>query len=127
MQWKPKYYSTVSPYLIVRDAEAALQFLENVFGATRLRVHVREDGRGIAHAEALIDDSVVMMGEMPEAGEANVHVYVSDADAVFERAIHAGAQIVQEMTRSGDGDYRGGVADGNGTVWWISTQESYQG
>lgn len=126
MQWKPKNYSTVSPYLIVRDAESALQFLENVFGATRLRVHVREDGPGIAHAEALIDDSVVMMGEMPEAGEANVHVYVSDADAVFERAIHAGAQIVQEMTRSGDGDYRGGVADGNGTVWWISTQESYQ-
>lgn len=126
MQWKPKNYSTVSPYLIVRDAEATLQFLESVFGGTRLRVHAREDGPGIAHAEALIDDSVVMMGEMPEAGEANVHVYVSDADAVFEKAINAGGQIVQEMTRSGDGDYRGGVADGNGTVWWISTQESYQ-
>ena len=126
MQWKPKNYSTVSPYLIVRDAEATLQFLENVFGASRLRVHVRENGLGIAHAEALIDDSVVMMGEMPEAGEANVHVYVRNADAVFDRAINAGAQIVQEMTRSGDGDYRGGVADGNGTVWWISTQESYQ-
>jgi len=50
-----------------------------------------------------------------------------DADAVFEKAIDAGAQIVQPMTRSGDGDYRGGVADGNGVTWWISTQESDQG
>jgi len=126
MHWKPKNYSTVSPYPIVRDPESTLKFLETVFGATRLRVHARADGGGIAHAEALIDDSVVLMGEMPEAGEANVHVYVSDADAVFDRAITAGGQIVQAMTRSGDGDYRGGVADGNGTIWWISTQESYQ-
>ena len=127
MQWKLEYFSTVSPYLIVRDAEAALEFLENVFGATRLSVHKREDGPGIAHEEARNDDSVVKMGEMPEAGEANVHVYVSDADAVFERAIHTGAQVVQDMTRSGDGDDCGGVADGNGTVWWILTQESYRG
>ncbi|MDX8355594.1 VOC family protein [Cognatiyoonia sp. IB215182] len=112
--------------MIVKDAEATLQFLEAVFGAARLRVHAREEGSGIAHAEARIDDTVIMMGEMPEAGEANVHVYVADADAVFERAIQAGGRIVQEMTRSGDGDYRGGVADGNGGVWWISTQESYQ-
>jgi len=127
MTWKPTGYSTVSPYLIVRDAEATLRFLETVFGATRLRVHARETGPGIAHAEARIDDSVVMMGEMPEPGEANVHIYVVDADAIFEKAIDAGAQIVQPMTRSGDGDYRGGVADGNGVTWWISTQESDQG
>ncbi len=122
MTWKPEAYSTVSPYLLVRDAERTLGFLEAVFGATRLRVHQR-DGGGIEHAEARIDDTVVMMGEVPEPGEAHVHVYVPDADAAFAKATEAGGRIVQEMRRSGDGDYRGGVADGNGTVWWISQQE----
>ena len=123
MTWKPESYTSVSPYLMVRNAEATLQFLEAAFGATRLRVHLREDGPGIAHAEARIDDSVVMMGEVPEAGEAHVHVYVADADATFARALEAGGTEVQPLSRSGDGDYRGGVADGNGAVWWISTQE----
>ena len=123
MTWKPESYTSVSPYLMVRDAEATLRFLEAVFGATRLRVHLREDGPGIAHAEARIDDSVIMMGEVPEAGEAHVHVYVRDADATFARALAAGGTEVQPLSRSGDGDYRGGVADGNGAVWWISTQD----
>jgi PhnB protein len=123
MSWKPDGYSTVSPYLIVRDARRTLQFMETVFEATRLRVFERPDGAGIMHAEARIDDTVVMMGEMPDAGEANVHVYVHDPDATFKKAIAAGATVVQELKRSGDGDYRGGVADGNGAIWWISKQE----
>ena len=123
MTWKPESYTSVSPYLMVRNAEATLKFLEAVFGATRLRVHLREDGPGIAHAEARIDDSVIMMGEVPEAGEAHVHVYVGDVEVAFARALAAGGTEVQPLRRSGDGDYRGGVADGNGAVWWISTQE----
>ncbi len=125
MGWKPDNYPTVSPYLIVRDAEATLRFLEKVFAATRLRVHPRAGG-GIEHAEARVDDSVIMMGEMPDADTAHVHIYVAEADATFARAVEAGGQVVQEMTRSGDGDYRGGIADGNGIVWWISTQEEYK-
>jgi uncharacterized glyoxalase superfamily protein PhnB len=113
----------VSPYLLVRDAETTLRFVEAVFGATRLRVHLRENGLGIAHAEARIDDSVIMMGEAPEAVEAHVHVYVPDAVAAFERGLSAGGLVVQELGRSGDGDHRGGIADGNGVVWWVSTQE----
>lgn len=123
MSWKPSGYSSVSPYLMVRDAEAALRFLEAAFSASRLRVHYRADGIGIEHAEARIDDTVVMMGEVPDAGEAHVHVYVVDAEASFAKAVAAGGTVVQDLRRSGDGDYRGGVADGNGTVWWISTQE----
>ncbi|KAA0916622.1 VOC family protein [Aquicoccus porphyridii] len=127
MTWKPAGYSSVSPYLIVHDAEATLRFLETVFSATRLRVHPRKDGTGIKHAEARVDDTVIMMGEMPDAGETHVHVYVADAEKTFADAIHAGGQIVQELKRSGDGDYRGGIADGNGAVWWISTQDETEG
>jgi PhnB protein len=127
MTWKPDSYTSVSPYLMVRDAETTLRFVEAVFGATRLRVHRRENGQGIAHAETRIDDSVIMMGEVPEAVEVHVHVYVPDAVAAFERGLSAGGTVVQELRRSGDGDHRGGIADGNGVVWWISTQEEHQG
>ncbi|WP_305987262.1 glyoxalase/bleomycin resistance/extradiol dioxygenase family protein [Roseibium sp. MMSF_3544] len=123
MSWKPDGYTSASPYLIVRDAEATLRFLEHAFAATRLRIHARESGTGIKHAEARLDDTVIMLGEMPETVAAHVHVYVADADAVFAKAVEAGGQIIQEMSRSGDGDYRGGIADPNGIVWWISTQE----
>ena len=123
MTWKPDGYPSVSPYLLVRDADATLRFLEQVFGASRLRVIANDDGKGINHAEARIDDSVIMMGEMPDAPDSHVHVYVEDAEAAFARAEAAGGTVVQPLRRSGDGDYRGGIADGNGAVWWISTQE----
>jgi uncharacterized glyoxalase superfamily protein PhnB len=126
MTWKPKNHSTVSPYLMVRDAEKTLQFMEAVFAATRLRLQPRENGSGVAHAEARIDDSIIMMGEVPDASEAHIHVYVPIAEETFPRAVAEGGKVVQDLTRSGDGDYRGGIADGNGIVWWISTQEEYR-
>lgn len=123
MTSKPNDYSTVSPYLLVEDAETSLRFLEHVFSATRLRVFEREDGAGVAHAEARIGDTVVMMGEVPNSSQAHVHVYVEDADDAFARAVAAGGTVVQDLRRSSDGDYRGGIADGNGIVWWISAHE----
>lgn len=119
--WKPAGYSTASAYLIVRDARQTLAFMEAVFGAKRLRLFEREDGAGVAHAEAQIDDSVIMLGEAEPMGEALVHVYAPDPDAAFARATALGATVVQEMRRSDDGDYRGGVSDGNGVQWWISS------
>ena len=68
------------------------------------------------------DDTVIMMGETPEGPDAHVHVYVADPVDTFTRACAAGATIVQELSDKGDGDMRGGVADGNGTVWWIAKQ-----
>ena len=122
MPYKPDGYPSISPYLIVRDAEKTLRFLETVFGATRLRVISRQDG-SIEHAEARIDDSVVMMGEMPNGPDTNVHIYVEEVDTTFARAKEAGGTVVQEPVNKGDGDYRGGIADGNGAVWWIAQQD----
>lgn len=123
MAWKPEGYPSVSPYLIVRDAEKTLAFLEKVFSAKRLRVIPRDNDAGIMHAEARIDDSIVMMGEMPEGPDTSVHIYVPNVDAAFARARQAGGEVVQEPVNKGDGDRRGGISDGNGTVWWISQQE----
>ena len=123
MDFKPEGYPSLSPYLIVTDAERTLRFVEAAFGATRLRVIARDDAPGLAHAEARIDDSVLMMGEAPQPVPAHVHLYVRDVMAAFARAKAAGGRVVQEPARSGDGDCRGGIDDGNGTTWWLSQQD----
>ena len=123
MDYKPSGYTSVSPYLMVRNAEKALSFMQAVFGAERLRVIPNADHDGIMHAEAKIDDSVVMMGETTDALDAHVHVYVPNVELAFAKAKELGTSVVQELECKGDGDRRGGVNDGNGVVWWISQQE----
>jgi uncharacterized glyoxalase superfamily protein PhnB len=120
MGYKPAGSPTVSPYLVVEDAQAALDFIEAVFGVEPPQVFRRDDG-SIMHAEARIEDSVVMIGQMPGGPDAHVHVYVHDADAVFQRAIDAGGTVVQPVELKPEGDRRGGVRDSNGTTWWLST------
>ena len=121
---KPAGYNSVSPYLIVDGAARAIAFLEQVFGATPLRQFSTPDGR-LAHAEVRIDDTVVMLGDAAEGWPAvpsHVHVYVSDVDATYARALSAGASSVQEPVKKGDEDKRGGVKDPTGTTWWIATR-----
>lgn len=121
MEFKPENYNSVSPYLVVDDADVALVFLEQVFGSKPLRLFRRDDG-SVMHAEVRIDDSVVMLGQMTGGPDANIHVYVADVDAVFDRAVKAGGDVVQPVEEKGDGDRRGGVRDPAGTTWWLSTQ-----
>lgn len=123
MAYKPAGYTSVSPYLLVRDARKTIAFVEKVFGAERLRMILGEGNDGVMHAEARIDDSVIMMGETAEGAPAHVHVYVEEVEAAFIRAKQAGGLVVQELERKGDGDYRGAVDDGNGVVWWLSHQD----
>ena len=72
-----------------------------------------------------IDDSVIMLtdgnAEWPPIA-ANVHVYVSDVDETYRRALAAGATSVQEPVQKDDEDKRGGVRDPGGTTWWIATR-----
>ncbi len=123
-QHKPEGYSTVSPYLVVRDAAGTLKFLQQVFGATPLRSYPDAEGR-LMHAEARIGDSVVMFADSAPQWppvEAHVHVYVEDVDATYARALQAGAASVQAPVKKDDEDKRGGVKDAGGTTWWISTR-----
>lgn len=120
--YKPDNYTSVSPYLIVPDAQKTLDFVSAVFGAEPLRLFRRDDG-SIQHAEALIDDTVIMMGEMEGGPKANIHVYCADVEAAFQRALDRGATVVQSLELKPDGDRRGGVDDGNNTTWWLARQE----
>ena len=120
--YKPESYPDMSPYLVVDDAQATLDFVEQVFRAEPLRIFRSENG-SIMHAEARIGDSVIMIGQNSGGPDALVHVYVSDVEDVFHRAKEAGVAIVQDLMLKDDGDRRGGVRDKNGTTWWIARQE----
>jgi PhnB protein len=122
--YKPKGYSSVSPYLIVAGAQKVIDFLQQTFGARALRRHDRPDG-SIMHAEVQIADTVVMIGEAGgnwPAVPAHVHVYVEDVDATYRLALAAGGVSVQAPERKSDPDRRGGVKDPSGNTWWIATQ-----
>lgn len=124
-QYKPANYSTVSPYLIVNDADATIDFLKRVFGAIELRKFPDESGK-LIHAEVRIDDTVIMLADPAPPGwspvSSHVHIYVQDLDATYRKAIEAGAVSVQEPVQKQDKDKRGGVKDCGGTTWWIATK-----
>ena len=120
MTYKPDGYTDLAPYLLVKDAEAVLKFCETIFSATRLRVIPGENG-GIMHAECKIGDTVVMMGEA-DGPPTMLHVYLNDPDAAFNRAVAAGAEVIQPMMEKGDGDRRGGVRAPDGTQWFVAKQ-----
>lgn len=122
MSHRPEGYPAVSPYLIVEDAQAVLDFAARVLGAEPLRV-IRRDGGGIVHAECRIEDSVLMVGEMPGGGPVtHLHVYLADPDAAFARALAQGGTEVEPMSDKEDGDRRGGVRGPGDVVWWLARQ-----
>lgn len=122
--FKPEGYPSVSPYLILDGASQMLDFLARVFGAVEIQRFSNDDGR-LAHAETRIDDSVIMLADNPghwPATSAHIHVYVTDVDATYQRALAAGATSVQEPTKKQDPDRRAGVRYGGDITWWISTR-----
>lgn len=120
MSYKPDGYTDLAPYLLVNDAHAVLTFCESVLHATRLRV-IPDGAGGVMHAECRIGDTVLMMGES-DGTPAMLHLYLSDPDAAFERAVAYGAEVTQPMMEKGDGDRRGGVRTPDGTQWFLARQ-----
>jgi PhnB protein len=124
--FKPSGYNAVSPYLVVAGAQRMIDFLKTAFGAKELRRYDNGDGT-IMHAEVMIDDSVVMMGDASDAFPANkllIHVYVADVDAVFAKALAAGATVDQQpQHKPGDPDRRGSFKDFAGNIWSVATQQ----
>lgn len=118
----PPGYATVTPYLCVADAGKLIEFLKQAFAAELIFRMDRPDG-AVAHAEVKIGDSKVMIGQ-PEPGQetqAMLHLYVPDTDAVYARAMAAGATSIREPADQFYGDRSGGVRDISGNQWWIAT------
>ena len=121
----PRGFHAVTPYLIVDDPMALIDFTKAAFGAEVVEEPFRRPDGKVVHAEVKIGDSIVMLGEAMggehRAIPAMLYVYVPDADATHERAVRAGATSVQAPTDMFYGDRSGAVKDGNGNIWWIAT------
>jgi PhnB protein len=119
----PEGYHTVTPHLIVDDAEKLLEFVERAFGARMRHVMRRPDG-AVMHADFVIGDSHVMVGQANgpwKAMPAGVYLYVPDCDAVYRQALQAGGTSIMEPTTFFYGDRHGGVTDPCGNQWWVAT------
>ncbi len=119
----PDGYHTVTPYLVVQGVAQLIDFMKQAFAAEEIRRMTRPDG-SIGHAEVKIGDSRVMLGEAGgefEPMPTMLHMYVEDVDAVYQRALQAGAISVREIVDEFYGDRTGGVKDKSGNQWWIAT------
>lgn len=119
----PEGYHTVTPYLMVRGASQLIDFTKQAFGAEEIQRMTRPDG-SIMHAEVRLGDSRVMIGEASneyEAMPAMLHLYVAEVDAVYERALQAGAISLREPVTEFYGDRIAGVKDIFGNQWWVAT------
>lgn len=127
----PEGYHSLTPYLSVNGAAAAIEFYKQAFGAKELFRMPGPDGR-IGHAEILIGDSHVMLADEhaeigfrgPRAlGGTPVHlmVYVENVDEVFARAIAAGGKVTRAVEDQFYGDRLGGFEDPYGHIWFVAT------
>jgi PhnB protein len=131
----PEGFHTVTPYLVQHDAKRALEFYKKAFGAETRVSMPGPDGR-IMHAEIKIGDSIVFLSdEIPEMSPetkspqsagcvtGTTFLYVPDVDAVFKRAVDAGARVVMPVGDMFWGDRFGKVADPFGHHWGIATHK----
>ena len=133
----PEGYHTVTPYLIINGAAAALDFYQKAFSARELVRMPMPNGK-IGHAEIRIGDSQIMLADEPEgpvgdnpwnfkgpksAGNTTVGIclYVEDVDALAKQAVAAGARELRPVVNQFYGDRSGTYEDPFGHVWTIST------
>src|SRR4029077_20041254 len=115
---------SVQPYLHLQEAHEFIPFAEAVFGAVAEGVATSEDGK-VLHATIRIGTSGTL--EIDEASGENapspcyLHVYVPDADAVYARAMQAGATSVEAPNDKPYGERSAGIKDPFGNVWWAAT------
>ena len=119
----PKGYQQVIPYLIVKSAEDLITFTQLVFKAEVKEKMIGENGR-VMHLELQIGDSVLMAGEEMEnfpARATGCYVYIPDVDEAYQRAIEGGATSVMPPTTQFYGDRTAYLTDSQENIWYLST------
>jgi len=117
-------YQSVIPYITTENVAGLIDFLKQTFHVTERHKMMTPDGR-IGHAEVQLNDCIIMMGQSSENMKAmpvSLYVYVSNTDAVYNRALAAGATSMMEPANMFYGDRNAGVKDSSGNVWWIGTR-----
>ena len=130
----PKGMHTLTPNLVFRDCAKAIGFYEQALGAEEVSRAPSPDGKTIWHAELRIGDSIVYVNdEMPGMGQpaptpehpapVTMWIYGPDCDAVFHRAVAAGAKATMAPADMFWGDRVAGVADPHGYLWSFATRQ----
>jgi len=129
----PDGYYSLTPYLVIKGAAEAIEFYKKVFGAVET-VRMPGPGGRIMHAEVKIGNAMLMLSdENPERGflspktrggaTSSIMFYTDDVDAVFKKAIAAGAKQDQPPTDMFWGDRMGNITDPFGHSWGIATHK----
>ncbi|MEZ5175505.1 MAG: VOC family protein [Acidimicrobiia bacterium] len=127
----PDRLGTVTPAITVSPCSEAIDFYINAFGATEIEPRMEGPDRMVAHAEIRIGNSVVMLGdEWPDGpttspknlggSSAALFIYTDDVDALSERAVAAGCEVVYPLEMQFYGDKGGRLADPFGHTWGLA-------
>lgn len=126
----PEGYAGVTPYLICKNAEAAIDFYKRAFGAEEL-FRIGEPGK-VGHAEMKIGSAIFMLAdEFPDMGalsprsiggsSVNFYIYVEDVDEFTKKAVAEGLEELRPVEDMFYGDRSGQYRDPSGHVWAIAT------
>lgn len=129
----PEGYHSITPALIVKNGDAAIEFYKKGFGAEERCRMKSPDGR-VAQAELKLGDSVFMLSdEYPEmkchspnsigGSPVSMYVYVEDVDSLFDKAVSAGAKVLDPVKDQFWGDRHGRLEDPFGHLWSIATHK----
>jgi uncharacterized glyoxalase superfamily protein PhnB len=113
----------IIPILTVNGAAKFIDFLKQAFGAEEQERYADPNGI-VMHAELRLRDSVIMTSDVNDefpATEARLQLYVEDVDAMYKRALAAGATSLREPADQFYGDRSAGVRDAFGNQWWLAT------
>lgn len=122
---------SVTPSLVVTPCAEAIDFYIAAFGAEEIEPRMTGPDASVGHAEIRIGDSVVMLGDEWPGGPvrsptslggttATLFIYADDVDALWERALAAGAEVVFPLEMQFYGDKAGRVKDPYGHTWGLS-------
>jgi uncharacterized glyoxalase superfamily protein PhnB len=128
----PDGYHSITPFIVSTDAGKAIEFYRRVFDAELLSRHDGPDGK-VMHAELRVGDSILQLSDPnPDFGlvapgpddavSASFSLYCADVDAVFARAVEAGATVREPVQDFVTGDRYGSVLDPYGRRWAIMTR-----
>lgn len=128
----PNGTQALVPYLIVKNANKAIDFYKKVFAAEEVMRMPGPDGKKIMHAELRVAGCMMYLGEecnegpmkAPKKGNSvAMTLYCLDADKVFDRAKNHGAKVVKPMQDQFWGDRMGTVTDPFGHMWTLMTRK----
>ena len=120
VQKRPEGFHTVNPYLVVNGAAKVIEFLRQAFNAKDIGEAFKAPDGKIMHATLQLGDSMVEIGDSNEPMPMNLHMYVDDVDALYQRAIAAGGASVREPETTFYGERSAGVKDPGGNNWWLA-------